>query len=299
MSDVSKFLVYAHRGGAGLYPESTIPAFENAVKLGVDVLEMDVGMTKNGYVVVSHDRALHPDITRFNGQWIGDQKILVKDLNYSDLRNYDVGRAQPGSAYEKSHPATRWLDDVHRPMLEDVFKHVNQLPGGDKMRFQIEIKTLASAEDETWSPHEIARALVAIISKAGVARRVELNAIDWRSMEYINEMNPEITVGYLPNYDWYYKYKDNKATIIDLTNDIAARGGKFQSIKNDYYSLDNDEARKQIDHAKSLNIKTYIWGMEGAMDKPENMQRFIELGVDGIITDRPDILKQVLADYKK
>jgi glycerophosphoryl diester phosphodiesterase len=84
--------IYAHRAGRGLMPEQTLPAYVAVLRLGVDYVDMDVGMTQDGVLVITHDLTLNPDLTRDqNGQWI-TKRVPISSLTVPELQQYDVGR---------------------------------------------------------------------------------------------------------------------------------------------------------------------------------------------------------------
>lgn len=90
----------AHRGGRGLAPENTLTSFANALEIGVSTLELDVGITKDGVVVISHDRHLNADITRdAQGAFLSERGPTITSLTFAELQRYDVGRQKPGSNY--------------------------------------------------------------------------------------------------------------------------------------------------------------------------------------------------------
>src|SRR6185295_108789 len=98
--------VQGHRGARGLAPENTLPAFARALALRVDTLEMDVGVTSDGVVVVGHDPTLNPAITRGpDGKWLEARGPAIHSLAYRDLVRHDVGRLKPGTGYAKNLPA--------------------------------------------------------------------------------------------------------------------------------------------------------------------------------------------------
>src|SRR5690242_20322910 len=94
----------AHRGGAGLRPENTLAAFANAVRLGCDGAELDVQLSADGVAVVHHDFRLNRALTRRNGQWLTDETPRIKDLRFAELQSFDLGHADPTSAYARGHP---------------------------------------------------------------------------------------------------------------------------------------------------------------------------------------------------
>src|ERR1700759_496800 len=102
--DTVPTLNFAHRGGAGLYPENTLAAFRDAVARGCDGAELDIQLSRDGEVVVFHDFHLKPEICRRDGIWLTKPTPRIKDLTLAELRAYDIGRLDPASAYAKSHP---------------------------------------------------------------------------------------------------------------------------------------------------------------------------------------------------
>ncbi|HYL25832.1 MAG TPA: glycerophosphodiester phosphodiesterase family protein, partial [Burkholderiales bacterium] len=89
--------VQGHRGARGYRPENTLPSFARALELGVTTLELDVGVTRDGVVVIHHDRGLNPDLARGpDGQWVS-RAVPIHSLAYAELQRYDVGRLRPGS----------------------------------------------------------------------------------------------------------------------------------------------------------------------------------------------------------
>src|SRR3954470_16182887 len=114
----SRLDIQGHRGVRGLAPENTLPAFERAIALGVTTLEMDVAVTRDGVVVVSHDPSLNPDITRGpDGAFLASRGPAIHDLTYDELRRYDVGRLNPDRAYGKPFPEQQAIDGTRIPRL--------------------------------------------------------------------------------------------------------------------------------------------------------------------------------------
>ena len=96
--------IYGHRGARGLAPENTIAGYKTAIEIGVDYIDMDVNMSKDGVIVVTHDFTLNPDITRdADGNWIDyAHPTLIKDLTFAELQKYDVGRIKPNTQYGRT-----------------------------------------------------------------------------------------------------------------------------------------------------------------------------------------------------
>ena len=118
-------LNFAHRGGAGLYPENTLAAFRDAVARGCDGAELDVQLSRDGQVVVFHDYKLKPDICRLGGKWIRKPTPRIKDLTLDELRAFDVGRHDPASDYAKARPHSMPVDGERIPTLAEVLDVTN------------------------------------------------------------------------------------------------------------------------------------------------------------------------------
>src|SRR5439155_16972448 len=102
------FDLQGHRGARGLAPEHTLEAFALALSIGVTTLELDLAMTKDRVLVVSHDRRLNPDHTRgLDGKFIGEESPAIRALTVAEVQRYDVGRLRPGTDYAKAFPQQR------------------------------------------------------------------------------------------------------------------------------------------------------------------------------------------------
>src|SRR5262245_66280669 len=112
------FDLQGHRGARGLVPENTLEAFTAALAIGVTTLELDLAMTKDGVLVVSHDSRLNPDHTRGpDGKFLPAQGPAIRTLTLAELRGYDVGRLKPGTSYAANFPEQKGMDGVRIPAL--------------------------------------------------------------------------------------------------------------------------------------------------------------------------------------
>src|SRR5690348_2638581 len=262
------FDLQGHRGARGLRPENTLPAFAKALEIGVDTLELDTNVTRDGVVVVMHDRRLNPDVARGpDGAWVSPPGPAIHQLTYAELSRYDVGRLKPGTAYAKVFPDQVAVDGTAAPRLSDVFALVRR-EGDRRVRFNIETKTSPKAPDESPPPEEFARRLVDEIRAAGMQRRSSIESFDWRTLAVVQRIAPEIPTVYLS-----YKMEGPVAL------KVKEAGG---AIWSPFYK-DVDEAKVREAHA--LGVAVVVW----TVDDPADMKRWVEMGVDGLITDRPDI----------
>jgi glycerophosphoryl diester phosphodiesterase len=302
----TSFDLEGHRGTRGLAPENTLPAFARAMAIGVDTLELDTGITRDGVVVVSHNTSLNPDITRGpDGRWIAKAGPPIHSLTFEELSRYDVGRIDPASRYARQFPDQASIDGTHMPRLSDLFAMVRE-KGDRDVRFNIETKISPLAPDETVGPETFTRKVIAEIRAGGMARRATLQSFDWRTLAIAQEIAPGIPTVYLSSQQ---KWGDTICTgtaagspTVDpaqcgdspwtagvqlrsagsVPRMVKAAGG---AIWSPYY-LDIDEAKVKESHA--LGIAVVVW----TVNDPAQMKRMVEMGVDGLITDRPDLWGQ-------
>lgn len=291
------FDLQGHRGARGLLPENTLPAFERAIALGVTTLELDIAITSDGVLVIHHDSTLNPATTRdASGQSLERRGPPIHSLTWAQLQTYDVGRLNPRSDYGKNYPDQQPIDGTRIPRLSDLFDLVKRL-GDDKVRFDIETKLSPLKPEETPPPEAFARALVEEIRKAGMAARAQIQSFDWRTLQVVQKIAPEIPTVYLTaQQTWLdnigadrsegspwtagFQYRDHGS----IPKMVKAAGGSAWSA---YFG---DLTGGKIKEAQSLEMKVLAW----TVNDPALMLRMLDWGVDGLITDRPDLARKVL-----
>ena len=289
----SAFDLQAHRGGRGLEPENTLPAFENALALGVDTLELDVGVTADGVVVISHDPALNPLIVRdAAGQWLAAGKgPLINSLTLGQLQTYQLGRIQPGTPYASTFAAQQARDGIRMPTLAALFERVKAL-GANEVRFNIETKIDPTRPDDTVSPETMTRALLQVVREAEMTARVTIQSFDWRTLQLVQELAPSIPTVYLTiqtaNTDnvrdgaWTAGFK--LADHGNVPRLVKAAGGSVWSPNGGAVT------EALVRQAQALGLKVVPW----TINSPADFDRMLGWGVDGLITDYPDRLREAL-----
>src|SRR5574340_190177 len=175
------FDLQGHRGARGLVPENTIPGFMQALAIGVATLELDVGVTRDGVVVIHHDRSLNADLARGpDGEWIRAPGPRIHELSFIELQRYDVGRIRPGSEYAERFAQQRPIDGARVPRLSELFAKAR-----GEVRFNIELKIDPQAPHDTLAPEPFARALIDEVRKAGMQSRSTLQSFDWRPLKVV------------------------------------------------------------------------------------------------------------------
>lgn len=268
--DFSSIDIQGHRGCRGLYPENSIPGFIYAIQLGVNTLEMDAVITKDGHVVLSHEPwfshhfCLMPDGKKIS-------RSEEKDLNIYEMTLEEVQRFDCGSASYALYPQQKKIK-TYKPTLAEVIDVVeaylkeNNLPSVD---YNIETKsTIERTGIYHPEPKEFVQSLMAVIEKKGIEEKTVIQSFDIRTLKVMNESFPKIRTALLIE-----KNQDYKQAIAEL--------GFKPSIYSPYHKLVN---RELIAHLKKENILLIPW----TINQKKRMMELIEMGVDGIITDYPD-----------
>jgi glycerophosphoryl diester phosphodiesterase len=291
------FDLQGHRGARGLAPENSLASFELAIKLGATTLETDAAITSDGIIVLHHDLALNPNHTRdAAGRWLEQSSAPIHKLTWAEVQRYDIGRIKPGTRYAADFAEQKPIDGTRVPRLDELFEMVKR-NGHDKIRFAIETKLNPLEPDATQAPEPFATALVAEIRKAGMQQRVQIMSFDWRTLQVVQRIAPEIPTVYLTAQQrWIDNVGADRAegslwtagfqyrSLGSIPKMIRAAGGGIWSV----YHGDIDAAK--VKEAQALGLKVLVWTVNDA----PSMGRMIDLGIDGLITDRADIARKVL-----
>jgi glycerophosphoryl diester phosphodiesterase len=307
LAGCATFDLQGHRGARGLAPENTLPAFAKALEIGVATLELDTGVTRDGVVVISHEVRLNPDFVRGpDGEWLTERGPAIHDVTFAELARYDVGRLKPGTAYARGFPEQVAVDGTRIPRLADLFAMVRDA-GDRSTRFNIETKISPLAPGDSLAAEPFARAVIEEIRRGGMAHRSTLQSFDWRTLRIAQEEAREIPTVYLTAQQ---KFFDNVCTgaaagspdvkpsecaaspwtagfqlrdLGSVPRMVKAAGGAVWSP----FHRDVDAAK--IAEAHSLGLKVVVW----TVNDPAQIASLIDLGVDGLISDRPDVAKKI------
>ena len=289
---VSAFDLQGHRGARGLAPENTLTGFEAALFIGVTTLELDIAISADGVPVVHHDQTLNPDITRdASGRWLQARSQAIHSHTVAELQTWDVGRINPASRYALDFAEQVPQDGERIPTLAALFERVRAL-GAHGVRFNIETKLQPGSAVPQAKPEVFVRAILDVVRAHGMAQRVSLQSFDWRALQIARQIAPELPTVFLtaqlPRFDtvtsgdWTLGLR---AADFDTTaNMVAAAGGKTWSPHHSNLS------QAVLRRARSLGLRVIPW----TVNEPADMARLIDLGVDGLITDRPDRLRTVM-----
>ncbi len=292
-TSVWKLDLQGHRGARGLAPENTLAAFARALALGVDTLELDTGISADGVVVVAHDSRLNPNLTRdASGQWLEGPGPALHRLRWRQLQGYDVGRIRPGSPYAQTFASQQAVDGQRLPRLDQVFELVRRA-GAPQVRCNIETKLTPLEPDLTPSPQAFVRALLQVVRRHGMQRRVSIQSFDWRTLRAVQAADALIpTVALSARQRWLDNVADARWTaglvLAEHEQSVPrlVRAGGF-SIWSPYFG-DLDLASRQM--ARTLRLPVVVWTVNASAD----IERMLDWQVDGLITDYPDRAREAM-----
>jgi len=255
MADAKRrILVHGHRGARARRPENTIPAFQYAIGIGVDVLELDVAVTKDNVAVVSHDPHINAMIC--SGPKLG---VAIHELTVAELQEYDCGaKKNPGFAEQEPVPGT------HIPTLNEVF----ELGKGNSVQFNVETKIFADHPELTPAPEPFTQMILDLVRKHKLESRVILQSFDPRTLRVMKRLDPSIP----------------RAALFETQRDWMEVAQEFEAtLFSPAYRLVTPEKVAQA-HAAGMQVVPWT------ADRPSDWQKLADAGVDAIITDDPAAL---------
>ncbi|NHM33571.1 glycerophosphodiester phosphodiesterase family protein [Neobacillus terrae] len=304
-----EFDLQAHRGGIGLTVESTIASFSKGLEVGVSTLEMDVQITKDHQAVITHDRQVSGSKCQDTGPaFPGDPMYpyvgkYIKDLTLAEVRTLDCG-----SLRQASFPGQQLNPGARMPLLSEVFNLV-KLYHANKVHMNVETKVEAGAPNETAPREEFVQIVAHEVRKAGMINRVTIESFDWGSLMRMHQVEPRLPLVALTNGDQFLQPGKPGASpwlggidIDDFGGDFVAaahslgasaispvhgdpQGGKVTDPNYKPYVT-----KQMVEEAHKYGMKVIPWTVD---DEP-TMEKLMDDGVDGMITDYPDLLRSVM-----
>jgi len=287
------FDLQGHRGARALAPENTLAGFTRALAIGVDTLELDVVLSADGVPVVAHDLAPNPDITRNRqGRWLQSPGTPFVRQTLRQIRQWDVGRINPASRYARDFPDQQAVDGARMPTLAEVYRLVKR-SGADHVRLSIDTKIDPRRPQASADPRRLVQAVLEVTRAHGMLGRTQLQSFDWRTLDVARRLAPS----------WPRVYLTARQPRFDTLSGTAWTGGRRLSDHDSVPALvraaggriwsphhaDLDQAT--LEEARGLGLQVIPWTVNETAD----MERLIDRGVNGLITDRPDRLRLVMA----
>jgi glycerophosphoryl diester phosphodiesterase len=264
------FDIEGHRGCRGLYPENTIVAFIHAVQLGVNTVETDMQISKDGKIVISHDAFMGANIcTKPDGKPVDaadESKYKIYTLTYDEIKKFDCGSR--GNAKFPDQQKVSTVKPLLSEVIDTVEKYIKEhnLP---PVRYNIETKSTVAGDDINHpKPAVFARMVYDLIKQKGVINKCIIQSFDPRTLQEIRKIDPNITTALLVE-----NLKGLKANLKEL--------GFNPTIYSPYYVLVN---KKLIRECHRLHIQVLPW----TVNDERKMVELKQMGVDGLISDYPD-----------
>ena len=301
------FDLEAHRGGRDVRPENTLYSYAYAIELGATSIECDMQLTKDGQIVMSHNPILNSDITRDeNGNYIKNNKYDIRLMTVDELKKFDVGVMDPNCGeYYDLHGKTQFTYDAKIPTLEELMQLI-QSYGDKNIVLNIETKSYPDPASAGYKnnadPKKFVEVFNNIVKKYNMEDRVVLQSFDWQTLIEMKKLNPNISTSALwqEQPSWgrdseslrrYEKKKSPWLGGLDIKdyqgNPVKAAHAIGADIISPYYT---EISKQDVDEAHSLGMKVVPWTVNNEKD----MTMLLDMGVDGIISDKPWLLKQVL-----
>lgn len=263
--------IQGHRGARGLLPENTIPAFMRALSEGVTTLELDVVITKDKQVVVSHEPFMSPDIcSKPNGQPVsGNEEFNIYKMTYEEVAEFDCG-SRGNSRFPEQEKMK-----VSKPRLVDMIRAVEKYiedNGLSKVSYNIEIKSSPKGDGISHPEYrEFADIVQAVLDQELTSDRYTLQCFDFRVLKYYHEKYPEVDLVALVE-----NMKGVKGNLKEL--------GFTPQVYSPYHAL---LTKKDIEFCHKQGMKVVPW----TVNDRDKMEKLVKWGVDGIITDYPNLAK--------
>lgn len=262
--------IQGHRGCRGLLPENTIPAFLEAVRLGVTTLEMDAIISQDGQVVVSHEPFLsHLICHNAKGEPISEKdekEYNLYQMSYAEIAQCDCG-SKPNPGFPEQENFT-----VHKPLLSQVIDTVEQFvkqEGLSPIRYNIETKSSEEGDDVFHpKPAKFTQLLLRVIQEKNIQDRTTIQSFDVRTLQEIRKTAPAYPLALLIGNT-------------DSPQENVEKLGFTPEIYSPHFKLADTSL---LDYAREVNMQVVPW----TVNEPEDIRSMIELGVDGIISDYPN-----------
>ncbi|MEO0368189.1 MAG: glycerophosphodiester phosphodiesterase [Pseudomonadota bacterium] len=269
-ADLSKIDVQGHRGARAVMPENTIPAFLYALELGVDTLELDTGVTSDGTVVVYHDQKINPAICQYKDGSKIKRSRWLHELTLEQVKDFDCG-----AMANQRFPNQTLLPGTEIPTLDEVLTAVaaSGLPKSKKVLFNIETKSTEANPQAQPAPAEFVHAVLEVIAKHSLEDRVTLQSFDHRTLVEAHQQAPEIQRSAL-----FRRIPKNWVT--------ATQDAKAQIVSPFYKHI----GKTDVDAIHDAGMRVVPW----TANLESEWRMLINMGVDGIITDDPAPLLQLL-----
>jgi glycerophosphoryl diester phosphodiesterase len=291
------FDLEGHRGARGLAPENTLAAFRRALAIGVSTLETDFAVTRDERLVLSHEPFVNPALARDGGgKWLDAPGPMIHSLDLADLQVFDVGRLNPADSYGRNFREQVAADGERIPTFEQLAGLVRS--SGAAVRLNLETKITPTSGTTTPTPEAFARLVLAALERNDMAERSTIQSFDWRTLVEVKRLRPAQPTACLtietPSMNTDAAGPDG-ASPWHAGLRMADHGSLPRLVKaarcETWSMFWRNLTPELLAEAHALGLKVLPW----TVNDPADMARLVDLGVDGLITDYPNRLREVLA----
>ena len=273
LSKPNHIKIYGHRGARGDLPENTLNSFEYLYENNINVSETDILLTKDLVPVINHDFRLNPDFTKdAKGNWLTDNDIKIFELTYEELSKYYIGSINKNSEYGRKFSKQKYLINQKIPKLSELLE-LSSKGSLDNLIINLEIKSTPYESNLTPPLDKMVEIILNEVNKFRIKNKMIYSSFDWRVLGEIKRIDPKIPRAYLT-----LEKKDSELPRIIKGHGGVAWHPELKDIKKETVKISHDE-----------EIVVNVW----TVNKEDDMLRMIDLGVDGIITDYPVVLKEL------
>lgn len=276
-----------HRGARGVMPENTMEGFLFTLGIGVQALEFDVVLTADRIPVITHNHHLANSATRDRrGSWICGPEPKVAELTFSQLQTYDVGGLDGNTVYGQRFPDQAFLNGLRVPRLTDLLDLACH-PENNNLYLLLELKSDPDRQSDGTERAKLVAAVITEVRKRGIEPRTVLHSFDWTILNECRQQAPEMPTSYLsqlpensddPGEDSSKSVApDFKSLGMSVPRAVAGAGGQMWCP---YFA---DVTPELVTEAHALNLLVNTW----TVNEHPDIERVIDAGVDGIVTDYP------------
>jgi len=276
-----------HRGARGVMPENTIEGFAFTLDIGVRALEFDVVLTRDRVPVITHNHHLANSATRgCDGKWLTGPEPKVAALTLEEIRGYDVGGLDGHSIYGQRFPDQAFLSGLRIPRLSELLDLACQ-PEHSNLSLLLELKSDPGVRDDTTGRREVVAAVVAEVRARSLESRTVLHSFDWDLLDECRAQAPDMPTSYLsqlpensddPGEDSSKAVgPDYSALEVSVPRAVRDAGGQM------WCPFYLDVTRDLVSEAHDLGLLVSVW----TVNEHDDIERMIDAGVDGIVTDYP------------
>lgn len=307
MSVEFPFDAQGHRGGRDARPENTLYSYAYAIENGCTTIECDMQFTADGEIVMLHNPALPAEYTRDeNGNYVEQDALFISKMTLEEVKKYNIGFLDPNTSYYAAHGTTQVMCDAQVPTLRELLQLVKD--SGSRIQVSAEIKAYPDPAagllyENNMDTEGCLQAFNALAKEFDMEDQLILQSFDWATLSRMKQINPKIRLSalYIQKGPWasatantLWAYRDQPSPwlggldIKDFEgNPVAAAHSLGFQILSPYYE---EISKGQVNEAHKYGMQVIVW----TVNDPVDMEMMYAMGVDGMISDRPWVMREFL-----